>query len=178
MRHIDVGGGLGVDYEGTRSRSHCSTNYGLREYARSIVRTLQEVCAEASEPEPDLISESGRALTAHHAVLIANVVDSEVIPETRLSAPAADAALRKKFEHWYLNRHAGKVFAPGGSAPQDPVHVMRVQPSARAVTRVAAMLARVLGGPRRIHGLPFAPPGRNHAGKYNPSRGGDAIADV
>ncbi len=89
---VDVGGGLGVDYEGTRSRSHCSMNYGLREYARSIVRTLQEVCAEAGEPEPDLISESGRALTAHHAVLIANVVDSEVIADAKLAAPPADAA--------------------------------------------------------------------------------------
>lgn len=89
---VDVGGGLGVDYEGTRSRSHCSMNYGLREYARSIVRTIQEVCAEAGEPEPDLISESGRALTAHHAVLIANVVDSEVIADAKLAAPPADAA--------------------------------------------------------------------------------------
>ena len=89
---VDVGGGLGVDYEGTRSRSHCSMNYGLREYARSIVRTLQEVCAESGEPEPDLISESGRALTAHHAVLIANVVDSEVIAEITPPKPAEDAA--------------------------------------------------------------------------------------
>lgn len=88
---VDVGGGLGVDYEGTRSRSHCSMNYSLREYARSIVRTLQEICAEAGEPEPQLISESGRALTAHHAVLIANVVDSEVIGTPVLAKPA-DAA--------------------------------------------------------------------------------------
>ena len=88
---VDVGGGLGVDYEGTRSRSHCSMNYSLREYARSIVRTLQEICAEAQEPEPALISESGRALTAHHAVLIANVVDSEVIGTPKISKPATDA---------------------------------------------------------------------------------------
>lgn len=88
---VDVGGGLGVDYEGTRSRSYCSMNYGLKEYARSIVRTLQEVCAESGEPEPNLISESGRALTAHHAVLIANVVDSEVIGEVAIVEPAADA---------------------------------------------------------------------------------------
>jgi arginine decarboxylase len=89
---VDVGGGLGVDYEGTRSRSHCSMNYGLRDYARSIVRTLQQVCAEAGEPEPNLISESGRALTAHHAVLIANVIDSEVIGHAALAAPPAEAA--------------------------------------------------------------------------------------
>lgn len=88
---VDVGGGLGVDYEGTRSRSYCSMNYGVKEYARSIVRTLQEVCAEAGEPEPNLISESGRALTAHHAVLITNVVDSEVIGHDAIAAPAAEA---------------------------------------------------------------------------------------
>ncbi len=88
---VDVGGGLGVDYEGTRSRSHCSMNYSVREYARSIVRTLQEICIESGEPEPALISESGRALTAHHAVLIANVIDSEVIGTPRVSKPAADA---------------------------------------------------------------------------------------
>ena len=88
---VDVGGGLGVDYEGTRSRSFCSMNYSLREYARCIVRTLQEVCGEADEPEPDIISESGRALTAHHAVLIANIVDSEVNRATELEPLAADA---------------------------------------------------------------------------------------
>ncbi|GAC1629561.1 MAG: arginine decarboxylase [Nevskia sp.] len=88
---VDVGGGLGVDYEGTRSRSHCSMNYSVREYARNIIRTLQDVCAAAGEPQPNLISESGRALTAHHAVLITSVVDSEVVPDAALEAPAADA---------------------------------------------------------------------------------------
>ena len=56
--------------------------------------------------------------------------------------PAADQSLRNKLERWYLNRHANKVFAPGGAVPQDPVHMMRLQPSARAVARAAAMIAR------------------------------------
>lgn len=88
---VDVGGGLGVDYEGTHSRSFCSMNYSVREYARNIVRTLQEVCLSSGEPEPDLISESGRALTAHHAVLIADVVDQDTISESALEPPADDA---------------------------------------------------------------------------------------
>jgi arginine decarboxylase len=88
---VDVGGGLGVDYEGTRSRSHCSMNYGLREYARNILRTLQDVCAQSGEPVPDVISESGRALTAHHAVLMTSVIDQEVAPDTPLEAPPPDA---------------------------------------------------------------------------------------
>ena len=87
---VDVGGGLGVDYEGTRSRSSCSMNYSQREYARNVVRTLQEVCAEAGQPEPNLISESGRALTAHHAVLVTEVIDHESVPAARPSDPEKD----------------------------------------------------------------------------------------
>ncbi|MCI0750085.1 MAG: biosynthetic arginine decarboxylase [Nevskiales bacterium] len=87
---VDVGGGLGVDYEGTRSRSYCSMNYSLNEYAHTIVRTLQEVCAERGQPEPDLISESGRALTAHHAVLVTSVIDHESMPAADPPPPSAD----------------------------------------------------------------------------------------
>jgi arginine decarboxylase len=79
-----------VDYEGTRSRSYCSMNYSQREYARNIVRTLQEVCAETGQPEPNLISESGRALTAHHAVLITEVIDHESAPSTTPQPPGQD----------------------------------------------------------------------------------------
>jgi arginine decarboxylase len=88
---VDVGGGLGVDYEGTRSRSFCSMNYSLREYARNILRTLQEVCVAENLPQPNVISESGRALTAHHAVLIADVVDRDEVPAQTVEVPAADA---------------------------------------------------------------------------------------
>lgn len=88
---VDVGGGLGVDYEGTRSRSYCSMNYSQREYARNILRTLQEVCAESGHPEPSVISESGRALTAHHAVLITNVIDHESAPSEEAHAPEKDS---------------------------------------------------------------------------------------
>jgi arginine decarboxylase len=87
---VDVGGGLGVDYDGTRSRSFCSINYSLREYALNIVRTLQDVCRAAKMPEPDIISESGRALTAHHAVLVTSVVDHESPPSTAPGRPAQD----------------------------------------------------------------------------------------
>jgi len=87
---VDVGGGLGVDYEGTRSRSYCSMNYSQSEYARNVVRTLQEVCAQTRQPEPNLISESGRALTAHHAVLITSVIDKESLPVAAPHAPAKD----------------------------------------------------------------------------------------
>jgi arginine decarboxylase len=80
IRVMNVGGGLGVDYEGTRSRSFCSMNYSVEEYAHNIVHALTEVCAEKGLPHPDIITESGRAMTAHHAVLITNVVDTEAAP--------------------------------------------------------------------------------------------------
>ncbi|WP_299260094.1 biosynthetic arginine decarboxylase [uncultured Kushneria sp.] len=74
---VDVGGGLGVDYEGTRSRSYCSTNYSMAEYANNVVGAFSQLCQSMDIPHPDIISESGRALTAHHAVLITNVIDEE-----------------------------------------------------------------------------------------------------
>ena len=86
---LDVGGGLGVDYDGTRSRSFCSINYSLREYALNIVRTIAEVCREGGQPEPNIISESGRALTAHHAVLVTQVVDHESPPAAVPAPPVA-----------------------------------------------------------------------------------------
>lgn len=87
---MDVGGGLGVDYEGTRSRSFCSMNYSVQEYAHSIVQTLAESCSDNEVPCPDIISESGRALTAHHAALITNVIDIEQVPNGPLQQTPDD----------------------------------------------------------------------------------------
>lgn len=92
IRVVDVGGGLGVDYEGTRSRSFCSINYSLREYAHQIVRALREISDELNLPHPDVITESGRALTAHHAALITDVIDIEVTGgDGGVTQPPADA---------------------------------------------------------------------------------------
>lgn len=88
---VDVGGGLGVDYEGTRSRSFCSMNYSMEEYAYNILLALKEICAQDDLPLPDVISESGRALTAHHAVLVSNVIGVESPPATRPDEPSAEA---------------------------------------------------------------------------------------
>lgn len=88
---VDVGGGLAVDYEGTRSQSSCSMNYSIAEYANNIVHTLRDICAEYAIPMPRIISESGRNLTAHHAVLITDVTDVESYQSEHISAPLADA---------------------------------------------------------------------------------------
>jgi arginine decarboxylase len=81
---IDVGGGLGVDYHGTQSNMDCSINYSVKEYATHILSAIRDLCEKAQLPEPDIISESGRALTAHHAVLITNITDVEVPKKTHI----------------------------------------------------------------------------------------------
>ncbi len=77
VTHVDVGGGLGVDYDGSRSTGVASVNYSIQEYANDVVYALAEACREHELPMPHIISESGRALTAHHALLLVNVIDLE-----------------------------------------------------------------------------------------------------
>lgn len=89
ITHVDVGGGLGIDYEGTRSRSYNSVNYNIGHYASSIVQPLAEACAAEGLPQPRIITECGRAMTAHHAVLVANVSEVEQAPAGRVP-PAND----------------------------------------------------------------------------------------
>ena len=89
ITHMDVGGGLGVDYEGTRSRSECSINYGVEEYASAVVGALAEACAANGLAPPHVLTESGRALTAHHAVLVVEASDVERAPEGTIP-PVAD----------------------------------------------------------------------------------------
>jgi len=80
IQHIDVGGGLGVDYDGTRSTFHSSTNYTVQEYANDVVYHLLEVCEAEDLPHPNIISESGRAMTAYHSILVVNVLDVTSFP--------------------------------------------------------------------------------------------------
>ena len=77
ITHVDVGGGLGVDYDGTGSTSNASVNYSLQEYANDVIYTIAEMCRDQEIPMPHIVSESGRALTAHHALLLLKVIDVE-----------------------------------------------------------------------------------------------------
>ena len=77
ITHVDVGGGLGVDYDGSNSTSQASVNYSLQEYADDVIYTIAEACRQHKLPMPHIISESGRALTAHHALLLLSVIDVE-----------------------------------------------------------------------------------------------------
>jgi arginine decarboxylase len=76
LGYIDCGGGLGVDYDGSRTAFDSSTNYSLQEYARDVIWNIMEVCDDEKVPHPTVISESGRAIVAHHSVLIVEAFGS------------------------------------------------------------------------------------------------------
>lgn len=81
LSYFDVGGGLAIDYDGTRSTNFSSKNYTLDEYARCVVYAIGEACLEANVPDPVIITESGRAIVAHHSVLIVEVLDVTTAPK-------------------------------------------------------------------------------------------------
>src|SRR5271166_90308 len=87
LNYMDVGGGLGIDYDGSQTDFESSVNYTLQEYANDVVHHIQNVCDEAEVPHPTIVSESGRAVVAYHSVLVFNVLgvtgfgDGEALPE-------------------------------------------------------------------------------------------------
>ena len=118
---IDVGGGLGVDYDGSKSSSHSSMNYSLQEYANDVVFSIEEACDKEGVPHPHIVSESGRALVAHHALLIFDVVGmSRGLGEDPCPDPGEDAPeILRKFhellgeadsEHFIENYHDAVQF--------------------------------------------------------------------
>ncbi|GAA0374739.1 biosynthetic arginine decarboxylase [Bowmanella denitrificans] len=74
LEYVDVGGGLGIDYDGTQSTSDSSRNYSMQEYVADVVYGMKEVCDLEGVPHPNLVSESGRAITAHHSCVVAQIV--------------------------------------------------------------------------------------------------------
>ena len=92
LRYLDVGGGLGVDYDGSQTNFESSVNYSLQEYANDVVSHVQNACDEAGVPHPTIISESGRAVVAYHSMLIFGVLGvSEQGGGGEVSEPTADA---------------------------------------------------------------------------------------
>jgi arginine decarboxylase len=82
VEFVDIGGGLGVDYDGTRSpNSESSVNYSLQEYVNDSISTLVDASDRNSIPHPNIITESGRSLTAHHSVLVFEVLETTTLPE-------------------------------------------------------------------------------------------------
>jgi arginine decarboxylase len=92
LRYLDVGGGLGVDYDGSQTNFESSVNYSLQEYANDVVSHVQAACDEAGVAHPTIVSESGRAIVAYHSMLIFGVLGvSEQGGKAEVTEPAADA---------------------------------------------------------------------------------------
>ena len=84
LKLLDVGGGLAVDYDGSQTNFHSSANYSLQEYANDVVFAIQQACDEKGISHPDIVSESGRALSAHHAILVFDVLG---VSQMRVDVP-------------------------------------------------------------------------------------------
>jgi len=91
LKYLDVGGGLGVDYDGSQTNFESSVNYSLQEYANDVVYHIQSVCDDANVPHPTIISESGRAVVAYHSALIFNILGVSGLGESEVPLePPAD----------------------------------------------------------------------------------------
>src|SRR5712691_6216895 len=93
LEYLDVGGGLAIDYDGSRSTFHSSMNYSIEEYATDIVYNIMDVCDDEKVPHPNIVSESGRAIVAHHSVLVVQAFGS--IEKTPLEPRVVKAADHK-----------------------------------------------------------------------------------
>ena len=104
VEFVDIGGGLGVDYDGTRSsKSEGSVNYSIQEYVNDSISTLVDVSDKNGIPHPNIITESGRALTAHHSVLIFEVLETATLPEwddEEEIAPDAHELVQELYSIW------------------------------------------------------------------------------
>lgn len=98
LEYFDAGGGLGIDYDGTRSTSDSSVNYTLVEYVSDIVYGLKQVCDLENVPHPNIVTESGRAITAHHSMVITNVID-----KINVKQPNHDTTIREDEHHLIKN---------------------------------------------------------------------------
>ena len=101
---VDIGGGLGVDYDGTRSsNSESSVNYSIQEYVNDVISTMVDVSEKNNLPHPNIITESGRSLTAHHSVLIFEVLEATSLPvwaEEEEIDPNDHELLKELFQLW------------------------------------------------------------------------------
>ena len=169
---VDVGGGLGVDYEGSRSRSHNSINYSIEQYAATIVQSLGEAVAAEGLPAPHILTEAGRAMTAHHAVLVVDVSEVESVPagaiappqrgRTGGAAPPARSACRagRAPAAGAVSRGAAPPRRGPGAVCAGPARAGRPRAAGRAVLR-----HRQRGARAPAAGRARAPAGAGRAGR-------------
>ncbi len=103
MKYIDVGGGLGVDYDGSRTNFASSMNYDIQEYAYDVVASIRDACDNAGIAHPDIITESGRAMVSHNSVLIFNSLGVSAMVAGTKPVPPGDDADENLVELWELH---------------------------------------------------------------------------
>jgi len=96
LDYVDVGGGLGIDYDGSNSTNESSRNYSMQEYVADVVYGMKEMCDLEGVPHPNLVSESGRAITAHHSCVV-----TEIVGEIKSNAAQIDTS-ENETEHVFL----------------------------------------------------------------------------
>ena len=111
LEMLDVGGGLGIDYDGSQSSFESSVNYSLQEYANDIVFRLKSVCDQAGVAHPTIVSESGRAVVAYHSVLVFNVLGTSSFEEFRIPDSLPEDSPQPLSDlHWITRNLDGKNF--------------------------------------------------------------------
>src|SRR5581483_4086136 len=108
LTYLDVGGGLGIDYDGSQTDFESSVNYTLEEYARDVVYHVQSICDEGEVPHPTIISESGRAIAAYHSVLVFNVLGVSGFGQEDLPATIAEDAEQPLIDLFETHRSLNK----------------------------------------------------------------------
>ncbi len=103
IQYLNLGGGLGVDYDGSKTAFDSSMNYSVQEYANDVVYTIQQICEEEKVPPPTLVTESGRAVTAYHSVFVTNVLDvaDRIEQGRRVHIAASDPNVLKELASIY-----------------------------------------------------------------------------
>jgi arginine decarboxylase len=164
MRYFDCGGGLGVDYDGSQTNFHSSVNYTLQEYASDVVIAIAEACNERGVAHPDIVTESGRALVAHHSVLVFDVLDANQMllgmsPQAaKRNEPRVikqlwetyDGVSRKNFQESYHDALSGREEA----ITAFNVGVLDLKARARAEALFYATIEKIL---KIVRDLPYVP---------------------
>jgi arginine decarboxylase len=164
MRYFDCGGGLGVDYDGSQTNFHSSVNYTLQEYASDVVIAIAEACNERGIAHPDIVTESGRALVAHHSVLVFDVLDANQMllgtsPQAaKRNEPRVikqlwetyDGVSRKNFQESYHDALSGREEA----ITAFNVGVLDLKARARAEALFYATIEKIL---KIVRDLPYVP---------------------
>jgi arginine decarboxylase len=95
LKYIDIGGGLGIDYDGSQTNYEFSTNYTLSEYAGNVVYRIMATCDDAGVAHPHIVTEGGRAMVSHHSVLVFNVVGAHRLDDYKLPSPLENGVAKR-----------------------------------------------------------------------------------